>query len=323
MSACTYESALELRPLEDLDRVAGLELDDGLLPTGARALDHPAPLRLGRHLDDVHAEDRDLEELLDGLADLRLVRVLVHLERVAVLLDLVVALLADHRLDQDLSGVQAHDALPCTRGSAASVRTSERAQTTCATSSSDGTVTSTRGRFRNDLISVTSSSVATITVGVSWPQPSSRSTACFVDGASNESPATRPMVPAWAWSLSAARKAARAAFLFTLSEKSREVGGKATPPPANCGARIVPWRARPVPFWRHGFERPPATRPRLFAARVPWRRAFSSARTASCTTCGLISAAKTASSSETSFFAPPRTGAFGAAITSRPPGSRR
>ena len=105
-----------------------------------------------------------------------------------------------------------------------------------------------------------------------------------------------------------------------VSEKSRGTGGKATPPPANCGARIVPWRARPVPFWRHGFERPPATRPRLLAARVPWRRAFSSARTASCTTCGLISAPKTASSSETSFFAPPSTGALGAAITSDPPG---
>ena len=25
-------------------------------------------------------------------------------------------------------------------------------------------------------------------------------------------------------------------------------GGNATPPPVNCGARIVPWRARPVPF---------------------------------------------------------------------------
>ena len=61
--------------------------------------------------------------------------------------------------------MEAHDALPCTSGSAASVTTSERAQTTCATSSSAGTVTSTRGRLRNDLISVSSSSLATTTVG--------------------------------------------------------------------------------------------------------------------------------------------------------------
>src|SRR5690348_3981665 len=196
MSACTYESALELPPLADLYRVAPLELGAGLLPTGARALDHPAPLRLGRHLDDVHAEDRDLEELFDGLADLRLVRVLVHLERVAVLCDLVVALLAHHGLDQDLRGVETHEALPCTSGSAASVTTSERAHTTCATSSSAGTVTSTLGRLRNDLISVSSSSAATMTVGASWPQPCKSSAACFVEGSSNESPATRPIVPA-------------------------------------------------------------------------------------------------------------------------------
>src|SRR5438132_2142038 len=128
MLACTYEWALELRSFEDLDLVAGLELDDGLLPAGARALDQPTPLRLGRHLDDVHGDDRDVEELLDGLPDLRLVRVLVHLERVAVLDDLVVALLAHDRADEDLSGMKAHEALPCTSGSAASLTTSERAQ---------------------------------------------------------------------------------------------------------------------------------------------------------------------------------------------------
>jgi len=33
-----------------------------------------------------------------------------------------------------------------------------------------------------------------------------------------------------------------------------------------------------VPFWRHGFARPPETSPRLFAPRVPRRAAFSSAR---------------------------------------------
>src|SRR5437763_6790480 len=115
---------------------------------------------------------------------------------------------------------------------------------------------------------------------------------------------------------SAARNAARLTFLFTFSSKLGGVGGNATPPPVNCGARIVPARARPVPFWRHGFERPPATRPRLFAARVPARRAFSSARTVSWTRCGRRSAPKTASSSATSFEDwPPdeRSGALGAA----------
>src|SRR5512135_2201486 len=155
----------KLCPLEDVDLVAGLQFDDGLFPAGADALDHAPPLRLRRHLDQVHADDRDVEHLLDGLAHLRLVRVLVHLERVAVLHDLAVALLAHDRRDQDLRGMKAHDALPCTSGSAASLTTSERAHTTCATSSSAGTVTSTFGRFRNDLISISSSSPATTTVG--------------------------------------------------------------------------------------------------------------------------------------------------------------
>src|SRR5437763_12621694 len=100
---------------------------------------------------------------------------------------------------------------------------------------------------------------------------------------------------------SAARNAARLTFLFTLTSKERIVGGNATPPPVNCGARIVPARARPVPFWRQGLERPPETSPRDFAARVPARSAFSSARTASWTRCGLTSAPKTASSSSKSF----------------------
>src|SRR4051794_7525144 len=63
---------------------------------------------------------------------------------------------------------------------------------------------------------------------------------------------------------------------------------------------MVPARARPVPFWRHGLERPPETSPRDFAPRVPARSALSSARTASCTRCGLTSAPKTASSSSKS-----------------------
>ena len=52
--------------------------------------------------------DLDVEELLDRLADLRLVRVLVHLERVAVLRDLTVALLGDDRARSGLRRMEAH-----------------------------------------------------------------------------------------------------------------------------------------------------------------------------------------------------------------------
>src|SRR6185437_4484593 len=84
------------------------------------------------------------------------------------------------------------------------------------------------------------------------------------------------------------------------------------PPPAKWGARIDPWRARPVPFWRHGFAPPPDTLPRVRVEAVPRRRALSSARTVSCTSGMLKRASKVAASSVT--VPPPRTGAERSAI---------
>src|SRR4051812_36951822 len=81
------------------------------------------------------------------------------------------------------------------------------------------------------------------------------------------------------------------------------------PPPAKCGARIEPWRARPVPFWRHGFAPPPRTRPRVFVDEVPRRRALSSARTDSWTS-GPLKRAPNAASSRSTCFEPPRTEAL-------------
>src|SRR4051794_9403076 len=81
------------------------------------------------------------------------------------------------------------------------------------------------------------------------------------------------------------------------------------PPPIQSGERDEPWRARPVPFWRHGLAPPPRTLPRVLVECVPWRRAASSARTDSCTSGSWNSAPKAASSSVT-VFVPPRTGAL-------------
>src|SRR3954471_22712632 len=81
------------------------------------------------------------------------------------------------------------------------------------------------------------------------------------------------------------------------------------PPPAKCGARIEPWRARPVPFWRHGLAPPPRTLPRVFVACVPWRRAASSARTDSWTS-GPRNGSPNAFSSRSAFLVPPRIGAL-------------
>src|ERR671923_62078 len=308
---------LDLSPLEDVDRLAFLQLDDRFLPAWAAALDPVAPLRLRLDLDDVHARDLDVEELLDRLPDLRLVRVLVHAERVLVVLDEAVALLRDHGCEQDLVRMETHAALLWTASRAPSVTSSALAQTTSATVRFRAARIVTPSILRNDLMSAVSSSFATSTTGASLPQDSRKATAFFVEGSSNAEPSTTPSVPPSACALSAPRNAERYALRLTLTSKLRAVGGKARPPPVNCGARIVPARARPVPFWRHGLPRPPETRPRLLPPRVPARRAFSSARTVSCTRCGLRSAPKISDSSVTcldAFPPPSRSGALGAAM---------
>src|SRR5436190_5386331 len=154
-----------------------------------------------------------------------------------------------------------------------------------------------------------------MTSGRSFPQASRKAAALFVDGSSKPEPSTTAKDPASTCAVSAARSAARVTLRLTLPPKLLRTA-KATPPPVQFGARVVPARARPVPFWRQGFERPPATSPRLLTPCVADRFAFCSARTASCTRCGLTSAPKTLSSSVRSLAflpVPSRTGALGAA----------
>src|SRR6202043_980747 len=66
-------------------------------------------------------------------------------------------------------------------------------------------------------------------------------------------------------------------------------------------------RARPVPFCRHGLAPPPLTSPRVRVEAVPRRRAFSSARTDSCTSVMLKRASNAVASSVT--LPPPSLGA--------------
>jgi hypothetical protein len=58
---------------------------------------------------------------------------------------------------------------------------------------------------------------------------------------------------------------------LTFCSKLRGRAAKARPPPIQIGPRVVPARARPVPFWRQGLEPPPATSERRFWALVPAR----------------------------------------------------
>src|SRR6185295_10569575 len=56
------------------------------------------------------------------------------------------------------------------------------------------------------------------------------------------------------------------------------------PPPRQCGARMEPCRARPVPFCFHGFWLPPETKLRVLVEAVPWRWLFRKVFTAWCST---------------------------------------
>src|SRR5207237_9767828 len=95
------------------------DLDDRLLPARPDPAPEAAALGFRLHLEDVHALDVDLEQLLDGLPDLRLVRIRVDAERVLALVYQLVALLRHDCGEQALIRMEAHDALTCTCSSAA------------------------------------------------------------------------------------------------------------------------------------------------------------------------------------------------------------
>src|ERR1035437_9358849 len=79
--------------------------------------------------------------------------------------------------------------------------------------------------------------------------------------------------PALSRSLNALRTASARVFLEIFLEKSRGLGPKTTPPPTHNGDRKEPARARPVPFFFHGFLFVPATSPAGLVVAVALRRA--------------------------------------------------
>src|SRR3954451_14739797 len=94
-----------LQALEDRDLVARAHLHDGLLPRPRAPGGQPAALGLGLDRGRAHLHHADVEEVLDRLADLRLVRVRVDAEGVFVVGREHVALLAHDRPDDGLARV--------------------------------------------------------------------------------------------------------------------------------------------------------------------------------------------------------------------------
>src|SRR5690606_22006909 len=89
---------------EDVDGALA-QRDDRALGVLALADAEPRAAGLARTVRGVHRGHLDVEDLLIGVLDLGLVRARVDLEGVLALVDQVVALLRDDRLDDDLAGV--------------------------------------------------------------------------------------------------------------------------------------------------------------------------------------------------------------------------
>src|SRR4051794_37404734 len=108
-SACGWASEIGLETLEDRDRVTLAHLHDRLLPGARAAAGVAAALRLRGDLGRAHSEHGHAEQLLDGLLDLRLVRVGVDAERVLVGRRQHVGLLGDDGTDDHLGRVHQAD----------------------------------------------------------------------------------------------------------------------------------------------------------------------------------------------------------------------
>src|SRR5919109_2481223 len=194
-----------------------MEGHDRLLPPAPAAAGEPAALRLRLDPGRAHAVDPHAEDLLDRLADLRLVGALVHAERVLVGREERVALLGDDGPDDHLARVHFATAFSVSRASAASEITSRAWAITSATPTSSACMTLTSRRLRNDLTQLSSPSVSTTNT---LPSPSSEpiaAAAAFVDGVSNAEGSTPAIEPRSACTVRAARSARLRALRFTLT----------------------------------------------------------------------------------------------------------
>src|SRR6056297_349812 len=299
--------------VEQLDLVAFCHRDDGALGVGTLPDDQAAALALARPVHRVDAQHLHLEDALDRLLDLGLVRPRIHDEGVLVLVEEAVGLLGDHGAVDDVAGVLHADATssgvevstsPRRRPVPISARASSSKTTTSLTTTSwvlswSTTRVWTSGRLRKERIVASSRSASTTSTLPSSSRADRAATASLVRATSKER--SRTTVTSWcsARSDSAERSAARLTFLLTRTDQSLGTRPWATPPPTHCGARIEPCRARPVPFWRHGLRPPPRTSARVLVLCVPWRAAASCAVTTWCITGTLTGPANHAAGSST------------------------
>src|SRR5579883_2406525 len=94
-----------------------------------------------------------------------------------------------------------------------------------------------------------------------------------VFGSARAACSTTISLPSAALPDSAVRSASLRTFFGRSDAWLRTTGPNALPPPRNCGAASLPWRARPVPFWAYIFFAVAVTSDRPLLLCVPcWRR---------------------------------------------------
>src|SRR3954452_16969768 len=167
-----------------------MQLHDGLLPRPAAARRVAAPLRLRLDAHRPHVLHAHAEDLLHGLADLRLVRTVVDAERVLVRGEERVALLRHDRADDHRARVHAvarsgARAIVVRYSTAAGESTSRWAPMMSATPTWSWACTSTPLRLRNDLTHASSPSrPSTTSVRPGSPRAARPSAARLAAGAS-------------------------------------------------------------------------------------------------------------------------------------------
>src|SRR5262245_42275470 len=118
-----------------------------------------------------------------------------------------------------------------------------------------------------------STSAPAITRALEMPSLPKWADSFAVLGSLSVAASTTTSLPSAALADSAERSASLRTFFGKSLAWLRTTGPNALPPPRNCGAASLPWRARPVPFWAYIFFAVAVTSERPLVLCVPcWRR---------------------------------------------------
>ena len=124
-------------------------------------------------------------------------------------------------------------------------------------------------------------------------------------GSASVAASTTISLPSAALADSAVRRASLRTFFGRSDAWLRTTGPNALPPPRNCGAASLPWRARPVPFWAYIFLAVAVTSARPLVLCVPCWRCDSCHTTQRCRMSWRTGTANTASARSISPALPP------------------